>query len=273
MNILQFGDGRFGQNHKRILKDLGHEVTTVDIEEGGLYDMPIHNYEPDAVIITTSSVNHFPIAKACLVRNIPVFCEKPVLLKETQLQTLRGLYRENSDLIYMAGHQLVFMEEIELWNRQYGGYVVYMNSMRNGAIPREEGALFSLMVHDIALAFHVRNVPELNCIDVEGNKHELRATLAYEDYQVELYAVSVSKVRMRHTSFIKTTGEKLSICPDNWNRPNLLRDELIYFCKHVEKGIPCSVNGIPQVVKIMETAFKIQKLMEEKKNETATQMG
>lgn len=273
MNILQFGDGRFGQNHKRILKDLGHEVTTIDIEEGCVADIPIHQYKPDAVVITTSSVNHWPIADSCLFFGIPVFCEKPVLLKENQLQTLKYIYKEHPDRIYMAGHQLVFMEEIELWNLQYGGYVVYVNSMRNGAIPREEGALFSLMVHDIALAFHVRNVPELACLDVEGNKHELRATLAYEDYQVELYAVSVSKVRMRHTSFIKSTGEKLSICPDNWNRPNLLRDELIYFCKHVEKGVPCSVNGIPQVVKIMETVFKIQKLMEEKKSETATQMG
>jgi len=224
-------------------------------------------------VVTTSSVNHWPITDSCLFFGIPVFCEKPVLLKESQLETLKDIHKDHPDLIYMAGHQLVFMEEITRWNLSTSGQVIYMNSMRNGAIPREEGALFSLMVHDIALAFAVRNVPELTCLDMEGNKHELRATLIYDDFRCDFHAVSVSKVRMRHTTFIKNTGEKLSIIPDNWERPDLLRLELEHFCKHVEKRIPCGVNGIPQVIKIMETVFKIQKLMEEKKNETVTKMG
>jgi len=271
MKILQLGDGRWGQNHKRILRELGHEVYTFDIE----YDFKelIANRLPEAVVITTSSVNHWPITDYCLEREIPVFCEKPALLKPMQLENLKELHRRKPDLVYMAGHQLVFMEEITRWKLCTPGHVIYMNSMRNGAIPREEGALFSLMVHDIALAFSICNLPELDCLEAEGNKHELRATLTHEDFRCDLHAVSVSKVRMRHTTFIKNTGKQLSIMPDNFNRVDLLYTELEQFCRHAERWIPYNYNGISETIRVMETVFKIQKLMEEKKNETVTKMG
>lgn len=267
MNILQFGRGKWGTNHNRILTEMGHQVSWIDIEWGWDFVGVIREHRGrnacDAVIITTSSVNHWPIAVYCLECNIPVFCEKPVLLKASQLENLKRV--DDSNRIFMAGHQLVFMEDIDWWNRLHTGEIVYMNSMRNGGIPRDEGALFSLMVHDIAMAHHFMNVESFDCIDVDGNKHEIRASLVSGNKQVELYAISVSKVRMRHTTFVKESGEKLSVIPDNWNRMDLLKIELTHFLNHVEVRIPSDINGMRDTINVMETVMKIQAKLEEKK--------
>jgi len=271
MNILQFGDGKWGQNHKRILGELGHKVTTLDIDLGWDFvkEYRIENAKRpvDAVLITTSSVNHFPILSYMIQHGIPVFCEKPVLLQEWQLGQLKYFTKVFGDSIFMSGHQLVFMDEIGKFLLSTSGDVVYMNSMRAGGIPREEGALLSLMVHDIALAHYTLNEKNFECVHAEGNKHELRATLVSGNKQVDLYAVSVSKVRFRDTVFIKSNGEKLAVRPDNWNRPNLLKEELEMFIRCVDQKIPCRVNGFKDTIQIMETVFKIQKQLDATKQQ------
>jgi predicted dehydrogenase len=269
MNILQFGFGKWGQNHRRILTELGHQVHSIDIEEGAQFAPILENIGVnkfyDAVIITTSSVNHFPISMRCIELGIPVFCEKPVLLKESQLECLERAATVYPRAIYMSGHQLVFMEDISRWLLSSPGNVIYMNSMRNGGIPRDEGALFSLMVHDIALAHFATGCDSFDCIDVDGNKHEIRAILVNGNVQVDLYAISVSKVRFRHTTFFKANGEKLCVVPDNWNRMDLLKIELERFLYCVERGITSGTNGLIETVRIMKTVFKIQNQLDQKK--------
>lgn len=249
MKIVQFGDGKWGQNHKRILTGFDHKLETYDIE--CKWWSILRRKTIDAVVITTTSENHFPIALMCLERGIPVFVEKPILLKRNQLDEL-GKHLDNH--ILMAGHQLVFMPEI--FNNK--DTCKYMFSCRNGAIPRSEGSLFSLMVHDISVAHYVTGMSDFDCVVAEGNKHEMKVILQKDDVFVDLYARSISNVRLRHTTLIKKNGTRIHLTPDNWSLPDLVSKELSLFCFCVANKTPISVNGITDAYKVMSTVFKIQ---------------
>lgn len=258
MNIIQFGAGRWGANHYRILTNLGHHVTQWDIESQW-WKILEQSINTDAVIITTTSENHWPIAQMCLDMSIPVFVEKPILLKRTQLEELRKRFNRP---YLMAGHQLLFMPEVGAIK----GQCQYMTSMRNGAIPRSEGSLFSLMVHDVALAHYVTGEESFECIWAEGNKHEIMASLESRNGKViELYAVSISNVRLRHTTFITNKGELVRITPDNWARPDLLDQELRMFIGYIKHEYPIEFNGVKCAYNVMSTVFKIMDKLDEKK--------
>ena len=259
LRLLQFGNGKGGANHKRILKELGHEVKTYDIEDKYWEILNTHRDNFDGVIITTSSVNHWPIAKMCMDLDIPVFVEKPILLKKSQLEELKVLAPKK---LIMAGHQLVFMPEVA----KLKGVVGFMDSTRAGAIPRTEGSLFSLMVHDIAVAFYVTGADKFICTWAEGNRHEIKASLKGNNGTfVELYAISVSKVRLRHTTFV-TSGNVIKMHPDNWGRVDILSLEMEFFCGCIEQKHPIEFNGADDAIKVMSTVFAIQDKLEKGKS-------
>ena len=258
LKLLQFGDGRWGSNHKRILNGFGHDIKTFDIDKDYWRVLQAHSDQVDGVLVTTSSVNHWPIGKMCMEMNIPVFIEKPILLKKFQLEELKGFADKK---IMMAGHQLVFMPEVA----SLKGRVAYMNSTRSGAIPRSEGSLFSLMVHDVALAHYVTGVEKFTCSWAEGNKHEIKATLKGPNgVFVDLYAVSISKVRLRHTTFV-TSGNIVQMTPDNWSRIDILSLEMKFFCGCIEQKKPILINGVDDAIKVMTTIFTIQDKLESSK--------
>jgi len=260
MNILQFGNGQWGKNHQRILQGMGHDLKVYDIDFSNKYIMDILCMNTEAVIITASSVNHWPIALEALYHNLPVFIEKPVLLKKGQLFQLIRHIKKN---MVMAGHQLTFHPDLPLNDEK----VKYINSMRSGAIPRTEGALFSLMVHDIAVAFHVTGAENMEVISAEGNKHELKVSLKTStEAIIDLYARSISSVRIRSTQII-TAERQINITADNWNRMDLLQMELESFLSDVQNKRPIRQNNATDIIKIMETIFKIQDQLDENEKE------
>jgi predicted dehydrogenase len=254
--ILQFGDGKWGKKHTKILKELGKEVVVVDIESN--YKNVIDETKCDCVIITTSSVNHFPILLECLIRKIPVFCEKPVCLKRGQLEILR-IYNNSNDVIFMSGHQLCFDETV-IQAVEHG--VWYINSQRTGAVPRDEGAIFSLAVHDIAIAQYVMAAKDFEVTYVSGNMHNAKIILASEQRCVEILVQSFANVRLRHMALIGSDGWCARIEPDNWNRSDLLKKELKYFldCVYYFKKVP-ERNNLYKTIIVMETVFKIMEAL------------
>ena len=237
---------------------MGHTLSVYDIESKYWNTREIINQTVDAVIITASSVNHWPITEYCLDLDIPVYCEKPLLLKEEQLHELK--IREQKKIL-MVGHQLLFVPEVVMLKSR----VNFMSSIRSGSIPRTEGALFSLMVHDIAVAHYVTGKPQFECIWAEGNRHELKVTLRNELVIVDLYAKSISDVRLRHTTMIDNeTFQPVHLSPDNWKRPDLLEKALTAFTAYVQRGHDIGVNGTTDAINVMETVFKIQSKLNEK---------
>ena len=263
---LHLGDGKWGQNHKRILTELGVRFVSEDIELGCRFHELI-NKNFDAVIITTSSVNHFPILRECINLNIPVFCEKPVCLTKEQAEALRELNRNFSPL-FMAGHQLLFDKSIQIVAEKKD--TVYMNSIRAGAIPRTEGAVLSLAVHDIALAHFLFGVDSFTCVEAQGNNHTCKITLMADITKpspdiryCEIFVQSIAPVRLRHLSVLSHSGAVERFCPDNWNRGDLLKDSLSHFVDCVESGKQPAYNSLRECCNVMDTVFKVIERMQE----------
>jgi predicted dehydrogenase len=107
------GLGKMGLSHLAILKphpdvdvvgvcDAGSYVLDVLRKHTGAetysdYEQMLDRARPDAVLIATPSHLHEPMVRAAVVRNIHVFCEKPLFLDPvhgvelTRMATERGL--------------------------------------------------------------------------------------------------------------------------------------------------------------------------------------
>lgn len=266
--ILHLGDGKWGKNHKRILTELGAQFVSEDIDT--LYSLPkmLQSGDFSAVIITASTINHFPILKETIAARIPVFCEKPICVTKKQAQILRGLEKDFSPIM-MGGHQLLFDKSIQVVAEKKN--TVYMNSMRAGAIPRTEGAILSLAVHDIALAHYLFDIKAFTCIEAQGNKHTCKITLLANDYvdqpnirYCEIYVQSISHVRLRHLSVLGRDGVIENFCPDNWNRGDLLKDSLVHFLDCVKNNTQPKFNSLIDCCNVMDTVFKVVERMEQR---------
>ena len=249
--FLIFGNGKWSQNHIRILRSKNIEFEVIDLPEGSDFKTLL-NRSLEGVFIITSSPNHFPILLHCLVLGIPVFCEKPICLRRSQLLELKNTFEIHKP-IFMSGHQLVFTPQINT-----GNTITYFNSMRAGAIPRTEGAILSLAVHDIAVAYSLFGNRNFNVFSVEGNKHECKILLCTipNNYKCEIYVSSFSNIRLRNITFIR---DNMTTClqPDNWAHINILEKELLHFlfcCS--SKSIP-EYNNFHITNKVMNTVFDI----------------
>jgi hypothetical protein len=254
MKLIQFGLGNWGKNHNRILRDRGHEVEVVEVENDYAKFFKELTYRPNAVFVTTSSVMHFPITYYCLQNMIPVFCEKPIVTKKSQLSLLCDI----KDPFFMSGHQLVFADEIkELKNRD----IQYMSSIRSGAIARDEGSLMSLAVHDIAILYYLQPT-KYYAKSAQGNKHEAHIFLSDGVREADIYVKSLSDVKLRHSIFVDDMGRISRFTPDCWNRQDLLEKELDYFLECVSKKEVPKINNLETSVRIMETVFEAKEKLE-----------
>lgn len=251
MRLLQFGEGRWGANHTFILRGFGHTVEVYDVDCNWWNLLECMQDQVDAVIVTTSSESHWPISKRSMELGIPVFVEKPALLKRSQLEELKKV---ESQKLMMVGHQYLFQPELA----HLKGTCVYMNSLRSGSVCRREGVLFNLMVHDIAIALYVMNIEWLEVVKAEGDNHELKVTLSHNGKIVDLYAVENPKIKLKHITMLNKELEIVQITPKDWTRTNLLEMELNAFSAYVSKSFPIRYNGTTQAIKVMETVLKIE---------------
>ncbi len=140
---------------KRVEEENPELKTTVDPQD-------VFKSDIDAVVIATSSVNHFNLAKAALESNKHAFVEKPLSLSSYEASQLDELSNKKGKVL-MVGHLLLYhpvvrrlkkiIEEGEL-GRIYYGYSIRVNL---GRIRSDENVLFSLCPHDISLFLYLFN--------------------------------------------------------------------------------------------------------------------
>lgn len=268
MKFLQFGRGKWGTNHHRILTALGHVVHLAELPG---YPPPCTYTDPplnvsniyDAILITCSSVHHFPLIYKYFGQ-IPIFCEKPVCLTFPQLDHLKKLAANHPDAIFQSGHQLLFMPQIAgLKTRK----PLYLVAHRTGAIPRHEGATLSLAVHDIAIAHHIAYThtgthSKPTILTASGDLHNAKAILKWDTVTLELLVQSLSPIRMRSLTALSASNEPLNasyIHPDNWAREDLLAYSLESFIHYVNTKKPTPLNGIDATIATMDTTIRLHR--------------
>ena len=109
-----------------------------------------------AVAIATPAETHFSLAREALLAGKHVFVEKPLVLDESEAESLIAMAKERN-LILMVGHLLqyhpVFHRLNELASTGELGRInyIYSHRLNLGKIRREENILWSFAPHDISM--------------------------------------------------------------------------------------------------------------------------
>ena len=124
------------------------------------YDALVANPQLDAIVIATSAVTHYDLAKKALINNKHVFVEKPLTMNfehAVELVELASL----ADRKLMVGHLMEYHPAIEKLKEiiQSGelGVVYYLYSQRVnlGKIRKDENALWSFAPHDLSIIMYL----------------------------------------------------------------------------------------------------------------------
>lgn len=159
------------QDNLKKVKSLYPEIeVTQDI------DSFLSNPLIDAVVIASSAVTHYEIAKKALLANKHVMVEKPLTLSSDTARDLINI-AEKAGRILMVGHLLEYHPAViyikglvdsgELGDIQY----LYTQRLNLGQVRRDENALWSLAPHDISIIFYLLSGKEPVEVSARGESY------------------------------------------------------------------------------------------------------
>ncbi len=114
----------------------------------------------DAVFLASPVPSHHPLGLRCLEAGKHTFIEKPIALSAAQAEQLVSA-AEARDLRLMVGHLLVYHPAVEMVKAMVSSgelgdlLYAYTNRLNLGQFRRDENALWSLGVHDVATLMHI----------------------------------------------------------------------------------------------------------------------
>lgn len=177
VGIAVVGAGAWGKNHVRVFSEIP-EVNLKYIcdkdpsklsflKKSYPHSIMVDQIEPilkdseiNGVVIASSAISHFPLAKKALLSGKDVLIEKPMALNmEDALQLVR-LARENGRIL-LVGHLLIYHPVIgrlkELVNSGELGEIFYIYTQRVnlGIIRQDENALWSFAPHDLSVILYL----------------------------------------------------------------------------------------------------------------------
>jgi predicted dehydrogenase len=174
IHVAVIGAGPFGTNHINTLASMGALAGVAELRED--LRQAVEERHPGtptysdvasllatdvpAVVVATPAHTHFALAKQALEAGKDVLVEKPMTLASEDAEKLVQIAREN-DRILMVGHLLLYTEAIRTikQNLEQGliGRLLSLHQERLnlGKARAVENALWSLGVHDVAVALHL----------------------------------------------------------------------------------------------------------------------
>lgn len=114
----------------------------------------------DAIVISTPTASHYPLAKRALEEGKHVFVEKPLATNTKEAMELAVLSR-NTGLQVMVGHVFLFHPAVRFLKTFLAGgelgEILYLYSLRTnlGPIRADVNALWDLAPHDLAMILYL----------------------------------------------------------------------------------------------------------------------
>ena len=173
--IAVVGLGNWGQHLARIFYQLESLAVCCDIDDKKLakfkknfhgtaftnsFDDVINDDKIDGIVIASPAVAHYELAKKALLKDKPVFIEKPITLDSKDGDELVRIAGKQK-IPLMVGHLLKYHPAIirikDLIDRGDLGEIYYLYSQRVnlGTIRKDENALWSFAPHDISVALYL----------------------------------------------------------------------------------------------------------------------
>ncbi len=179
-NIALIGVGRWGMNHLKTLDSISEVENIFVVDSNENFDLKILNSYSnvkfftclnsllenenniDGAIIATPPKTHFSIAKQCILNDIHVLIEKPVVETTNELDDLFKLASKRNKLI-MAGHILLYHPAIQKIKKLIDkGLIVdikfiHCQRLNFGVVRNDVDVFLSLAPHDISLVQYFLN--------------------------------------------------------------------------------------------------------------------
>jgi len=173
LRVAMVGVGRWGRNllrnfaqaprcdvrwvcdtNRPALDAAGRQVPEARLTEH--YEELLQDESLDAVVIATSAVTHFDLARQALSAGKHVYVEKPLALRAEHAEELLTLSRRRGRKL-MVGHLMEYHPSVlaireMIQRRELGGvYYMYCQRVNLGVVRQDENAWWSLAPHDISV--------------------------------------------------------------------------------------------------------------------------
>jgi predicted dehydrogenase len=179
VGIAVVGAGAWGKNHIRIFSEIPevHLKYICDKDPSKLSILKktypkskaiedIHPILMDSdirgVVISSSAVSHFPLAKEFLLAGKDVLVEKPMALTVKDAEEMMRIANEKNRIL-MVGHLLIYhpvvdrLKELVTSGELGEIYYIYTQRVNLGIIRQDENALWSFAPHDLSVIFYLLN--------------------------------------------------------------------------------------------------------------------
>jgi len=173
VGIAVVGAGAWGKNHIRVFSEIpkvrlkyicdtdpsklsvlqkSYPQSTMVEEIGPI----LRDSEVKGMVITSSAISHFPLAREALVAGKDVLVEKPMALNVKDADELVRIAEEKSRIL-MVGHLLIYHPVVNRLKEMIASeelgriHYIYTQRVNLGVIRQDENALWSFAPHDLSV--------------------------------------------------------------------------------------------------------------------------
>ena len=169
MKAAVVGTGSWGKHHLRVLNDLGHLDSFVEMnnERRTFYEKKysikgfsnindlVNDHDVDIVNICTPTITHFEIAKITLSNGISTLVEKPLTYSSSQGEELVNLARDNKAALTVGFverfNPIIINIKENLQKQTFGDplLIEFQRENRWAGVTKDIGVILDSSVHDI----------------------------------------------------------------------------------------------------------------------------
>lgn len=173
VGIAVVGAGAWGKNHIRVFSEIPGIHLKYICDQDPMKLVPFRTSYPQAtlvneitpilrdaeiegVVISSSAISHFPLAREALLAGKDVLVEKPLALNLRDAQELVQLADERKRIL-MVGHLLIYhpvvarLKEMVASGELGKVHYIYTQRVNLGIIRQDENALWSFAPHDLSV--------------------------------------------------------------------------------------------------------------------------
>jgi predicted dehydrogenase len=177
INIAVVGAGAWGKNHIRVFSEIPNVRLkyVCDQDSSKLQSIQktyprtkmvqdlnpiLQDSEVRGVVVASSALSHFPLAKEILEADKDLLVEKPMALNTKDAQEMLKI-AEKRKKILMVGHLLIYhpvvdrLKEILASGELGRVYYIYTQRVNLGVIRQDENALLSFAPHDLSVILYL----------------------------------------------------------------------------------------------------------------------
>ena len=177
LDIAVVGAGAWGRNHIRVFSEIPHVRLKYicDSDPAKLSSMKksfpqsktiedikpiLQDPEVKGMVIASSAVSHFPLAREALMAGKDVLVEKPMALNMSDAEVMVRMAEERKQIL-MVGHLLIYHPVVDRLKEMIASgelgkiYYIYTQRVNLGVIRQDENALLSFAPHDLSVILYL----------------------------------------------------------------------------------------------------------------------